>query len=661
MQLKLIALSAMLAAGATSAGSLPQQCAPMEVLHSGSAGLSYQLSCTAGDWKLQYSGAVPAGTAATVAQYRLQGQHADGSQFKQTRSVRVPSAALLGQALIREAIQLPSGDLALRDCPDFGCRVYRPFGGSAELAKATITIKPETQRLIEEGAQLRSLLQQKTQELEAKSLELTQTEVDLAGLLDASKAAQAQASDAQRTAAAREVELTTRVDRLQSELNVLSQSVKDAQTGETHYKAALAQQAEGMDRLQQATKAQQEAYRATLDEHLKNQLGRQAAEHAAQRGKLQGELDQVRGELTRTQAALSESREALTQLMDAPSPQSAELEALKAQHLKDQAELTHRSGQYEAQLESLKTKIRAEQSQSAQKAQAAQQKLVELTQELERNKALLAEAQAARATIQTSASSTPDAQVAELRAQLEAAQAQVKGREAAAQQVMDLTEQVRGLQAQLSSVNQELAKAREVPAEYRNADTPVQERLAQLEQAVSSAASSDAALKGELQSVTASRQEALTQVDSLTQKLQTLSVDFDQMAASRLEAYEGARALANQTLDLIEQYEALEKAKQEADAALASSTNKVLELSTKLEAANLTRDLALQAATTANADTDTQYLKTQEMAARLARSEEDKAQALAQRDEALAQVKALQAQLEAAQSKAVENPKAPST
>lgn len=442
MQLKLIALcAALLTAGAASAGPVSQQCAPMEVLHNGTSGMSYRLDCSAGAWKLQYSGSVPAGTQAATAQYRLLARHPDGSQFTQNRSVRVPSASLLGQALIREAVQLPGGELALRDCTEYNCAVYRPLGGDAPVAKATITVTPEMQRLTDERLALLVELQKNNRALEAKELELAQAQADIAGLLSSSKAAHDHATSAERAAAERE-------------------------------------------------------------------------------------------------------------------------QALQAQNAKAQEDLARTSAQYEAQLESLKTKIRAEQADNAERVQAAQQ-VARLQQEL----------------------ALSQAQLVEARAQVAAAQ-------------------------------------------------PTQ---------------SDTALRAELAAATTGHQNALAQVESLTSKLQQVSAENDKMVAERLSAYESARDLANQTLDLLDQYEALEKAKQEADAALAASTTKILELNTKLEAASLTRELAMQASTAANADANTQHLKAQEVAARLAQAEADKARALAQ-------LKALQGQLEAVKGAQVPTP-----
>lgn len=538
MQLKLIALcAALLTAGAVSAGPVSQQCAPMEVLHNGTSGMSYRLDCSAGDWKLQYSGSVPAGTQAAIAQYRLRARHPDGSQFTQNRSVRVPSASLLGQALIREAVQLPGGALALRDCTEYNCAVYRPLGGDAPVAKATITVTPEMQRLTDERLALIVELQQKNRALEAKELELAQAQTDIAGLLTSSKAAHGQATSAERAAAEREQALQAQIDKL-----------TDAQ-----------------------------------------QLGQ---------NQLKTELEQARAELARVQASWTESREQLAQLMAAPRASAAELSAIQAQHAKAQEDLARTSAQYEAQLESLKTKIRAEQADNAVREQAAQQ-VAQLQQELALMQAQLVEARAQVAAAQA-AQAQPSAQVSALLAE------QVAQRDR--------------LQAQLQEVQALLAKK-------------------EAEQAAQSAQSA-AALRAELAAATTGHQNALAQVESLTSTLQQVSAENDKMVAERISAYESARDLANQTLDLLEQYEALEKAKQEADAALVVSTNKILELNAKLEAASLTRELAMQASTAANADADTQHLKTQEVAARLTQAEADKARALAQ-------LKALQTQLEA--------------
>lgn len=147
-----LALAA-LAGGAAAAPSL-QTCAPMEVTHAGDSGLTYLLACEAGAWHLHYAGTVPAGDDIVNAQYRLTVAGPGGTSFVQNRTVRLPSPAKLGQMLMREAVLLDSGDLALRDCKELGCTQYRPLTSGTELAKASVTLTPEAKRLRDEQLRL---------------------------------------------------------------------------------------------------------------------------------------------------------------------------------------------------------------------------------------------------------------------------------------------------------------------------------------------------------------------------------------------------------------------------------------------------------------------------------------------------------------------------
>lgn len=164
-----VALMAAGFSGQAAAAPTLQTCAPMEVTHSGAVGLSYNLSCEAGGWKLNYAGSVPAGTAAVAAQYRLNASHADGRSFTHNRSVRLPSPAMLGQALAREAVQLDSGDIALRDCPDYSCTLYRPLGSKGKASASTVTVTPEVKRLQDERLRLSENLAQRDKDLEAQT------------------------------------------------------------------------------------------------------------------------------------------------------------------------------------------------------------------------------------------------------------------------------------------------------------------------------------------------------------------------------------------------------------------------------------------------------------------------------------------------------------
>lgn len=160
MKLKstLLALALLGITGASNAAPSLQSCNPMEVLHNGTSGLSYKLDCEAGDWKLSYTGSVPAGNRAVLAQYSLSVQSPKGENFTNARQVRLAEPALLGQSLLREAVLLDNGDLALRACDQIGCTQYRPLGSAkAGLTEATITGSQEILKLKREVLRLDDL------------------------------------------------------------------------------------------------------------------------------------------------------------------------------------------------------------------------------------------------------------------------------------------------------------------------------------------------------------------------------------------------------------------------------------------------------------------------------------------------------------------------
>lgn len=156
MKLKHSMLALALAAGLSSAWAAPtlQTCAPLEVNHNGGAGLSYVLSCEAGDWRLHYSGSIPAGDETVNAQYRLNVAGPGGASFVQNRVVRLPAPSRLGQMLSREAVLLDSGDLALRDCKEIGCSQYRPLNSPSNVASTSVTLTSEAKRLQDDQRRL---------------------------------------------------------------------------------------------------------------------------------------------------------------------------------------------------------------------------------------------------------------------------------------------------------------------------------------------------------------------------------------------------------------------------------------------------------------------------------------------------------------------------
>jgi len=169
MKIRNFALAALLAVSAGAAVAQPtlQTCASMELAHVGELGVSYRLACDAGQWHLTYSGSLPAGTDPTTIQYQLTVQNGDGARFTLNRTVGVPSPAQLGQMLVREAVQLDNGNLALRDCKAYNCTLYRPLEAKGALVKAAVTVSPDVKRLQDERAQLLDSIAQRTAELTA--------------------------------------------------------------------------------------------------------------------------------------------------------------------------------------------------------------------------------------------------------------------------------------------------------------------------------------------------------------------------------------------------------------------------------------------------------------------------------------------------------------
>lgn len=192
LRIKSTVAAALLAAGSAFAAPAMQTCSPMEVLHDSVQGLSYNLSCTVGDWDLKYRGAVPAGMSSVLVNYKLTARSKDGSNFTLQRQARLPSPTLLGQTLLREAVLLDDGQLALRDCPEISCSKYRPLGDSSKLAKATVTVTPELAQLREAHAMLTASLASTQAQLASRVEQVSNLESDIqrltAALADSSKA-----------------------------------------------------------------------------------------------------------------------------------------------------------------------------------------------------------------------------------------------------------------------------------------------------------------------------------------------------------------------------------------------------------------------------------------------------------------------------------------
>lgn len=245
MKLKLLALALTFAGASAQAAPTAPTCAPMEITHSGSAGLSYNLSCNGGNWAFTFMGSVPAGTGAVQANYRLSARNRDGSAFAENRTVRLPSPGMLGQALIREAVVLDSGDLALRDCPDFNCTSYRPLGDASRLSKATVVVAPEQQRLRSETAALRSELSRSQSTTLAQGSRVSELEASVASL-------QAQLNQAQQ---ARATQAGTEVAELKSDLKKASSERDSASAEARMLSEQLAAVAPKMQKLEEERQA----------------------------------------------------------------------------------------------------------------------------------------------------------------------------------------------------------------------------------------------------------------------------------------------------------------------------------------------------------------------------------------------------------------------
>lgn len=213
MKFKQTTLAVLLAlsAGAAMAGPVLQACNPMQITHSSTSGISYDLHCEAGQWGLHYAGSVPAGDDAVTAHYRLTISGPANEELVQNRSIRLTSPAALGQMLMREAVVLESGGLALRECKEVGCTQYRPLLGSIpKQVKSTVRVErtdieqADRRRLLDEIASLKgemaALKANAEKEREAAiAAEHQRGEVQLANLQAEFDAYKATASQSQKT------------------------------------------------------------------------------------------------------------------------------------------------------------------------------------------------------------------------------------------------------------------------------------------------------------------------------------------------------------------------------------------------------------------------------------------------------------------------------
>lgn len=298
MKLKHSMLAVALAAGLSSAWAVPtlQTCTPLEVNHNGGAGLSYVLTCEAGDWRLHYSGSVPAGDDTVNAQYRLNVAGPSGTSFVQNRVVRLPSPSRLGQMLSREAVLLDSGDLALRDCKEIGCSQYRPLNSPSNVASSSVTLTSEAKHLQDAQRRLTLEIEQLKKDAEAAR---TRADREKAQAIEAEK--QKAAADLARIKAEfADVEAQV-ANRVQVELAEASRKLDAERQGALH--AIQAERDQVAQRVQQ----------------LEGENSLLSAELA----KLERERNQARTSELNTLTDLESARKTLDQAMKLPLAQKA--------------------------------------------------------------------------------------------------------------------------------------------------------------------------------------------------------------------------------------------------------------------------------------------------------------------------------------------------
>lgn len=569
MKLKAIALTAMLmGAGAAFAAPTLQRCAPMEVTHSGASGLSYSLVCDAGGWNLKYTGSVPSGTDAVTAHYRVKVSNPDGSNFSQSRSVRLPSPAMLGQALIREAVLLDNGDIALRDCSDFGCTLYRPLGNAEKLAKATITVTPEVKRLSDESARLQAELLQRKDEISRQSAVV----VELQG--EVQRLTQKVTETEQALIAAKEAH------------DAALASVKDQYAADVS--GLMASEAAELAKSLQARELEHGATVTALKEQLT---------------RAEGELAQARNELALAKDVQQSSKADKAAAEVQVGLHATRIAQLQADLAAAQAELKRANEGFASQMASLQSK-EATQSEGQANALAAGQaelvatraQVVALTGQVDALQKSLGEAkatlQAANATQAAHASVAGDVQ-AELRARVqELAEAQLK-LSASQAKTAALTTQVAELQQSLKKAQSGLVAAQEARAKRASARAV---KGAQLGQPI------------------ASQEDALVKLQTERSALSHMLAKAEAKLEEQARLNKEAQALSNQAS------EAHAKASESMKAQLDLGAKEVAQLKLKVDAlerslASANADLAAQKA---QADAHTQGQATAAHEAQLA-------------------------------------------
>ncbi len=647
MKLKTIALAMLVsAAGGAYASPTMQSCSPMEVLHDGASGISYNLKCEAGSWALNYHGSVPAGSDSVLANYGLDNTNPGRNNFPQKRSVRLPSAAMLGPALLREAVVLDTGDLALRDCADFSCTLYRPMGSGVKLAKATITVTPEQKRLSDEASRLGDELKQRQADLSSQNARVAaleqqvrelstkldgsgkslsdakaaleaakeQSSADINGLVASGKADTTKVEFAERFRSSAAIsDLTVQLSTANSTLEKVRKEFAECEAAHQAAEAAKAaadKEVEARGRQVTDLKAQLTAVSAKLDAAVSSADAQAAAlaKSQVQAGKSQFatvalsrlKADAASGDVQALSAKVTELEGNLAaanaKLQDARTTQASSdvIRAAAAEGRNKQ------QGEFEAALTAAKNTHAELTSAHAAQVSALQTALTDANNKLSASQAQFDAYVTKQAGVQAAQKLNSDAQSAELadiHAQLSAAVSQV------AEQAKQLT----AAQAALSKTQPSGAVA--VPA--GNADSGLVDQLA--------------AAKVE-------RDAAKADVAALTDKLAAVQPQLDKLTLERDDMAKRAQKVAKDMLTALDKVQELQEAKVQQDKVLEDTTNKVMELSTKLQAATMARELAMQAATAANADTDNQHLQNKQLALQLSRSEARVASITAERD-----------------------------
>lgn len=539
MKLKSIALAMLLVAGGSAyAAPALQSCAPMEVTHNGAAGLSYILACDAGDWSLTYTGSVPAGTDSVSARYRVQVSGRDGSNFTQTRSIRLPTPAMLGQALLREAVVLDSGELAFRDCPEFSCTLYRPLGGAAKLAKASVTVTPEVKRLADEATRLTSELNQRQVELAAKS---------------------------------------DKVSALETELRALREKLAESDKAVTTANLAL--------------ETAKEQYAADIAGLLKSGKADLAKAEKASAAQANARVADITTELAKANSALTDARQQLgvTKAINGAA-QAADIQSR------------------DKQIADLKAALAT----ATQNFEQAQAKLSAKREDL--------------ATLQAQPDAALEKTLAERQTQLQLAN----------NQVAELQSRQVGLEQALSEARAQLALSKDASAKDLSS--------------VSADKHASASAQKQLDAALLARETAEAEVARLTKAMADVRPAMEKLTRERDDALKGAQQVARDMLAALDKLQAVQRAKDDAEHALAATTNKVMDLSAKLQAANLSRELAMQAATTANADADAQNLKNMELAGQVRLAKEQLKSLITERYDLYAKLQATKVELDAVTS-----------